>query len=234
MELNLQFFGGRGSSSAGGSGGGNGSGGEFHLPDGSVIEYDGDLKFGKKDKNIPSSARKQIESWEEKRVKMKVEYAFAVDENGNAIGKEVKGGKNSVRTPSYYHDTPNGTFTHIHPREEGVLGGTFSEGDLRNFVNSKGKTTRAAAKEGTYSISKNSNFDSAGFKQFISKNEDAANKKYKENAKKIRTQYLNGSIDFAQYDKSSAKAFNTLLVDLHNGLLAGQKQYGYTYTLEKR
>lgn len=235
LELNLQYFGGRGASSGGAGGAGpNGSNGVFNLPDGSQIEYDGDLVFGEKDANIPAAARKQIESWEEKRVKMKVEYAYAVDENGNPIGKEVRGGKGSVRTPYAYHGTPNGTFTHIHPREDGVLGGTFSGADLNNFTNGKGRTTRAAAKEGTYSISKNANFDAAGFRRFVAENEANANKKYKATAKEIRRQYTDGKISFEQYDKGSAKAFNTLLVDLHNGLRSGQKQYGYTYTLEQR
>ena len=38
---------------------------------------------------------------------------------------------------------------------------------------------------------------------------------------------------YEEYSKKSAKEFNTMLVNLHNAYKQGEKQYGYTYTLER-
>lgn len=224
-------MGGRGSS----SGGGRGSySGELALPDGSKIEFDGTLRTGKKDAALSQTQRKAVEDWESKRVKNKVEYAFSVDADGNPVGKEVRGRKDSVRVPRTYHDTDDAVFTHIHPRQDGILGGTFSQADLNNFANYKNKTVRAAAKEGTYSISKSANFDKSGFKAFV---EQAEREFDAELGRKSRTRtqaIKEGNLSWADYNKAYAKDFNTALVNLHNKYLSGQKTYGYTYTLEPR
>ena len=235
LKLDLQFFGGRGASSGGGEGGGGDSAtGELGLPDGSKIEFDGTLHYDGDDKAVQGTARQAISEWEDKRFKNKVEYAFAVDENGNPIGKEIRGGKNSVRTPYYYHNTPNGTFSHVHPREDGILGGTFSEQDMKIFATRRGRTIRATAKEGTYSMSKGSNFDSAGFRTYVAE----GNSKFKTTNRSLSDgyykQYASGQITYAQYKLGVAKSFNTALVQLHEHYRSGQAQYGYTYTLERR
>ena len=44
IKFNLQFFGGRGASSAGGGGGGSANG-ELKLPDGTEVEFEGELHY---------------------------------------------------------------------------------------------------------------------------------------------------------------------------------------------
>ena len=223
-------MGGRGASSGGGAGSAKG---ELVLPNGSKIEFEGELHYGGNDKALTGTARTVVTTWEAKRVKNKVEYAYAVDANGNPIGAEIRGSKGSVRVPRSYHNTPDGAFTHIHPRGDGMLGGTFSSADLRNFSNYSQKTVRAAAKEGTYSISKGKNFDATGFKSFIAKAESSFSSTYRTKESALSKQYRSGKISYNDYLKGNAKAFNTALVQLHNTYRSGQKKYGYSYTLEK-
>ena len=231
LEIDLHLFGGRGASSSGGGGGS--FTGELELPDGSKIEFEGTLSYDGDDKAVDGDIRKAIVSWEDKRRKNKIEYAYAVDANGNPIGAEVKGGKGSVRTPFAYHDTQDAVFTHIHPRGDGILGGTFSGADLRNFAGHRNKTCRAAAKEGTYSISKTKNFDQKGFLHYVRTVDADFNSKYRTKVNEVYRKYKSGNITYDQYKTENAKAFNTGLVELHNAYKSGQKQYGYTYTLEK-
>ena len=223
-----------GSCNSGGKGGGGGglsAKGELVLPDGSKIEFEGELKYGAKDTALTPEARKAIEAWEAKRVKNKVEYAYSVYEDGTPVGKEIRGSKGSVTSPLSYK-ADGTTFTHIHPRGDGMLGGTFSDADLRNFARNPGKTIRAKAKEGAYSISKTANFDAVGFRSFIVQANSAFESSYKSKANALVKDYRNGKISYEGYLKSNAKAFNTALVELHNTYSSGQKQYGYKYTLE--
>lgn len=235
MKLDLQFFNGNGNRSGSGKGKGGGSAsGELVLPDGSKIEFDGDLHFDGDDKALTGTARKNITDWEKKRVKNKIEYAYATDANGNPVGSEIRGSKGSVRVPWNYHESYGGAFTHIHPRGDGMLGGTFSGADLRNFSRFSNKTVRAAAKEGTYSISKGNNFDKAGFNAYVTKAQNTHMGNYYTKHTALGKDYKSGKISYNDYLTSNAKAFNTALVELHEAYRAGQKQYGYTYTLEKR
>lgn len=223
-------------STRGGTKGGGVTGtasGELVLPDGSKIEFDGDLNYGKKDSTLSPAVRKEVETWENKRRKNKIEYAYSVNPDGTPIGAEVKGGRGSVRTPLSYHDTDGATFTHIHPRGEGMIGGTFSLQDLRNFATKKNTTERAAAKEGTYSISKGKNFDKDGFLKMAVKADSDFMSDYKSSRKKLDAKYLSGEMNYDNYAKASAKAFNTSLVKLHETLRQNQSKYGYEYTLEQ-
>lgn len=222
--------GGKGTGGTGGTGGT--AKGELILPNGSKIEFDGDLKYGKKDPTLTPEARKSIEAWETKRGTAKIEYAYSVYEDGTPVGQECKGGKGSVRSPITYKGEGT-TFTHIHPRGDGMLGGTFSEADMRNFARNKGKTTRAKAKEGTYSISKTGNFDMQGFSSYVSKANKDFSTTYRSKVKALGKDFQSGKISYDEYVKGNAKAFNTALVNLHNTYSKGQKTYGYTYTLEK-
>lgn len=231
IKINLQFFGGRGASSSGG-GGGSSATGELVLPNGSKIEFEGELKYGGKDATLTKEARKAIEEWEEKRVKNKVEYAYSVMEDGTPVGAEIRGSKGSVSSPRYYKQE-GATFTHIHPRGDGLLGGTFSEADLYNFAKNPAKTTRAKAKEGAYSISKTDKFDAQGFRGFVDGANKQFNSTYRAKVKAFEKDYKSGKIGYDDYKKGNAKAFNTALVELHNIYSSGQKQYGYKYTLEQ-
>lgn len=221
--------------------------GSITLGNGEKIEYEGNLTYGNDDATLSPAVRKTIESWEKRRASAKIEYGYAVDSNGNAVGKEVRGGKQSVQTPLYYHATGN-TFTHIHPRGGGQLGGTFSPTDLSAFGTTGEQTMRAVAKEGTYSISKGQNFHGYSLYKYLQAESRKASAKARQAMtpinKTIRdagNDYSSGKISRAQYDaaykqyqKDAAKIFNTQLVELHDALLNGQKQFNYTYTLERR
>lgn len=206
---------------------------ELTLPDGSKIEFDGDLNYGKKDSTIPTTARNSVELWESKRRKNKVEYAYSVLPDGTPIGVEVKGGKGSVRTPKEYHDTDGAIFTHIHPRGDGLLGGSFSYADLHNFATTKGVTTRAVAKEGTYSISKTKNFDGAGFLKAIKQARADSEKIHNQRCDTLNTEYRSGKINYETYLREWNKAFNSYLIRNHEAYRANQNKYGYVYTLEQ-
>lgn len=228
IKLDLQYFGGRGAS---GGGGGSGAKGELTLPNGSKVEFDGTLHYDGDDKALTGASRQLITAWEDKRRGAKIEYAYATDANGNPIGKEVRGGKGSVAMPYTFHMAE--TSTHIHPRGDGLLGGTFSTADLTNFANFGNKTKRAAAKEGTYSITKGKNFDAVGFKNYIHQANADCRTKYSARAKDLANKAKSGKMSYDDYKLASAKSFNTFLVDLHGAYRSGQKTYGYTYTLEK-
>lgn len=221
----------------GGRGGRRGGGvakGELTLPNGTKIEFDGDLVFGGLDKAVPEAVRKNLDDWETKRYGNKVEFAMAWNADGTPIGKEAKGGKGSVRTPFAFHHTDNSVFTHNHPRGDGMLGGTFSNADLHNFTIGGNVTSRATAKEGTYSISKTKNFDAKGFTTYYTNERSKVRKNYENEVNKLGKSYKDSKISYDDYMLGAAKSFNTYLVQQHNVLLKGQKQYGYTYTLEKR
>ena len=220
--------------SRGGRRGGGVAKGELTLPNGSKIEFDGDLVFGGLDKAVPEAVRKNLDDWETKRYGNKVEFAMAWNADGTPIGKEAKGGKGSVRTPFAFHHTDNSVFTHNHPRGDGMLGGTFSNADLRNFTIGGNVTGRATAKEGTYSISKTKNFDAKGFTSYYKNERAKVRQNYKNEVDKLGKSYKDSKISYDDYMLGAAKSFNTYLVQQHNVLLKGQKQYGYTYTLEKR
>ena len=132
--------------------------------DGDVVELDGEpLKYGEKDYTPRGFTGESaaVEAFENKRYKSKVEYATVIDEDGNVL-EETRGGKGSVRT-SGLAMMDGKTLSHVHPREKGELGGTFSEADLRNWAAFDNmRTYRATCKEGTYSISKQ-----AGFKRYM-------------------------------------------------------------------
>lgn len=202
--------------------------------DGSKIDLsDSPLRYGKNDNSISDSVRKNVDEFEDKRRDSKVEYAHLVDANGNTTA-DRKGGKTSVKTSSA--DWKKSVlFTHVHPREAGMLGGTFSEQDFFPFAATPSvKTMRAVAKEGTYSVSKGSNYDAAGLQLYFHAEKLQLRNALVNVVNKLNAQYKSGAIDYLAYNQSYNKEFNKYLVGMHNVLLAGQKQYGYTYTLERR
>ena len=197
------------------------------------IEFDGDLPFTIDDPAVNQTQRPLLTAWEKKREKQKIEYANAIGYNGSVYG-EVKGGKGSVSVPYFYHSNKGSVFTHIHPREDGLLGGTFSYGDLQNFVNGANSTARAVAKEGTYSISRGKNFNGSAFLGYYNTQYNQLEKAYSARCKQLRNDVVNKKISYKTFSSESNKAFNTFLVSLSNVISKGQQTYGYHYYLEKR
>ena len=212
-----------------------GSGGRitsFQDGDTTIDLSDSPLTYGGKDKALTGKAREAIEQFENNRYKNKIEYSTFVSDDGTVI-ENNKGGRGSVGA-SYSARQTADAMSHNHPRGEGVIGGTFSTGDMGNFVKYNQHTYRATAKEGTYSISKDKNFDGNGFLSAFSKAsreiDSSASKENRLLNSKVRT----GEITYEQAIKQNRSINNKMLVSMHNWLLDNQKKYNYTYTLEKR
>lgn len=193
------------------------------------------LVYGNDDAYINPNARKAVEEQEAKRTKFKSEYALAFDRDGNPLGPEQHGGSGSVNIPLSWTLKNGATVTHNHPRgkgEEGLLGGTFSYGDLNHFATGRYQTMRASASEGTYSITKMAAFDSSGFANYARQTAAAAMAAHTARHTKLYMEAMSDKISYNKYTTENAKSFNKAMVEIHNGLLQGQSQYGYKYTLE--
>ena len=196
------------------------------------------LRYGSNDKNVSGKARTLIENFEEKRLKGKLEYSFATDPDGNALA-ETRGGKTSVTTPFRVKNNAK-VFTHIHPRDtsylDGYLGGTFSKADLVNWAyhHQNIETYRAAASEGTYSITKGQGFKYLEFSRWAQGEYNQRYVDYTVEANALKNSYKKGNITYGDYARQVRDAFNHCEVDQHNMLIDNQKKYGYTYTLERR
>lgn len=220
----------------GGAGGGN-SVTHVTTQGGNVLDLSSmPLVYGQKDPAVTGALRQAMEAQEKKRADAKIEYGLGVRADGSTVSKEYKGNKNSCPVPSPVFDIAT-TFTHNHPRgkgEEGLLGGTFSQADLKIFGNKKVKTFRASAAEGTYSISKGQFFDRLGFFHYQTNLSNTEMKAHSSRKSSYLKDVANKKITYDQYIKKCDSSFNKMLVNVHNGLLAGQKTYGYTYTLEAK
>ena len=231
---------GRGTSKAGGNKASGPNGltaiSSVTVQSGDTIQLDSPLMYGSKDAAVTGRQRELLEEQEAKRLSAKIEYGQVVGDD-RLIGSEYRGGKDSVHVPFFLLNTENAAFTHNHPRgkgEEGCLGGTFSEADLDVFANRNLKTFRASAAEGTYSITKTDNFKKSEFKAYKSQVSSKAIANKKKADSELADMVYKGKISYNEYLAGKTKNFNNLLVEVHNGLLAGQKQYGYNYTLEGR
>lgn len=224
---------GRGTSKGGGANSVN----EVTVQSGNVVKLNSPLVYGDKDPNVDGAMRASLEKQEAKRLKSKIEYGYPVGEDGKTkFGGEIRGGRDGVAVPVYALQN-SAAYTHNHPRgkgEENDLGGTFSTQDITVFANYNVKTFRASAAEGTYSISKGKNFDGMGLKAYMNsmsaKNDTVKNQQYTKLLDKCRF----GEIKWSDFNMEQSKIFNDYLIAEHNALLAGQKKYGYSYTLERR
>ena len=153
------------------------------------------------DKNIDQETREKLEKFEYKYLTQGDGLEWAMTISDNSMPKFYKGEKKQVKV------SVDDILTHIHPRREGELGGTFSEGDMLLFVDSTEKTMRAVAKEGTYSITKKNNFDDDLYFRYV---------------------------EAIQQAKISKPSLNERMVYMHNWLINHQDEYGYFYTLERR
>ena len=215
----------------------SGSGGantvrELTIGDDKIDLSDSPLVYGEKDKALTGQARTTIEAFENKRYGMKTEYSTFVDANGRVI-ENNHGNKGNVGATLYARKTAD-VMSHNHPREEGMLGGPFSAGDMANFSNFNQTTYRATAKEGTYSITKGKNFKGQDFQKAVKAQSDASYQKCKSITDALASDYRAGKMTYSEYRIKAVKANNAMLVDDHNWFMANQKKYGYSYTLERR
>lgn len=200
---------------------------------GSQIDLKGmPLTYISKELGVNQKERQALEKIEQRIVKSDVENGAVVDENGNILWQGTSSNNGHVEIP-YIQGIS--TVTHNHPRanNDGLLGGTFSNGDLRMLVQTDIKSIRATTSEGTYSISKGKNFDSAGFMAYIGQSELKRRREYNNTERRLKDLVGNGKLTAKDYYDRHNKAFNKYLVDKHNDLINGGTKYGYSYGLEK-
>ncbi len=229
---------GRGSSKSGGGGGAVTS---VVSQQGVAIDLtQTPLIYGPKDTSLSKAQRTAIEAFEAKRVTRDVEYAMLLDANGNSTipysAGDIKGKTGHVNINQQFWRGAE-ILSHNHPRgkkEPGVLGGTFSDADLFQFsAHRQLRTIRATAAEGTYSMTKGASFNRSGFDNYVGNASKTHYGAYKKAERQLKADYKAGKISHGQYSQANDNAFNKFLINLHNDFLAGQKTYGYTYTLEK-
>lgn len=215
------------------SGGGSANGiSVLKLANETIDLSESPLRYSGEDKAVKGNVRNTIDTWENKRVKNKIEYGTCVDANGNVI-EERRGGHGSVKVSTRALNQAD-TYSHVHPRNTGMIGGSFSEKDMENFKTYNVNTYRATAKEGTYSISKSKGFDGNGlYRNYsIACNNNRARAKLEVNY--LKKDYLRGGISDKDFIAKGNAINNKMLVANHNWLMANQSKYGYTYTLERR
>lgn len=212
------------------------------------------------DSGSPAMPR-SLQEFERKRRNSKIEYGLAVTADGNVI-EERRGGKGSVRMSMRAYRTAD-YYTHIHPRsghENEQIGGTFSDADINNFTGSAQLSYRAVASEGTYSITKTpemranpsigANFARA-YSNFLRENGRRVSaqvapltSQYKTASRELWNRCVNGEISRAEYRAQNDEAYrsyvaqanrviNVAHINSHNWLLEHQREYGYTYGLER-
>ena len=201
--------------------------------DGSSIDLGGmRLRYGKKDPAITGVARKNVETIEGSWRDAQVENNQTFNADGTLAYKGRTGEQTRVRVSQTEADSP--IYTHNHPREAGVLGGTFSVGDIDVWTNSKNITHRAVAKEGVYSITKGKNFDADGARLYCHSVVRKATERMEKKSIEAYGRYAGGLISYDDYVRIAHEITNVYLIEIHDGYSRGARKYGYTYTLERR
>ena len=233
---------------------GAGSSGVVEFQDGdTTIQFDTPLIYSDTKQSL-GKANDVILAFENKQVKAKKEHSILVMDDGSVVEQNT-GGKQSVSASTAARVVAD-ILSHNHPRGDGVIGGTFSSGDLGNFLKFNQRMYRATAKEGTYVISKGANYDSVKAQQMVQEYKALEKAQYKENVKlanELQSQYvkeldaiysnpkLSDSDRLSRanemYKDMSAQLksqTNALLIEAHNWLLERAKTCGLIYTLERR
>ena len=190
------------------------------------------LVYGDDDPTLSDTVRRAVTAFES-RYYRRPEICLIVDKNGKAIDF-IRGGETQADIPEESLQKA-AVFTHTHARTEGeglVIGGTFSIADLNAWADTNCRTFRAAAAEGTYSISKMPGFSKAA-KVYFAEADRECNRHWRAKQDEINRIYRSGKISKEQYRHDSAKAENQLYAEFHNKIIEGAKKYGYVYRLEK-
>lgn len=201
-------------------------------PNGNIIDLSNiPLYYGEKDK-LNDKMRRSFNNFENKYYQSPIEYGRLITLNGKIL-QEAKGDATKVQTKTKYWLKAAG-FSHIHPREQGVLGGTFSTGDMIPFVKYGIKTIRASTKEGTYSFTKKTGFKNSDFKKYYESKCLSAQTTFSGRIFLINKAYKKGEIDSLTYQERYNYYINEMFVEMHNALIEGQNEFKYYYTLERR
>lgn len=198
------------------------------------------LTYGENDPHVAGDTRSKVEDFENKRRNAKIEYNMSVDNKG-IIRDMNKGGPHSCSVSLYWLDSAV-SHTHIHPLGKVAkgfdvryeMGGTFSVKDLDNLVKTRCSNYRAAAAEGTYSISKLPSTNGKGLVMAYQQAYDNIIADFADRISKLNTRYLQStSMPYDDYLKEYSSEWSTALIQLHNWLLSNQSKYNYYYTLER-
>lgn len=207
--------------------------GVLELKNGEIINLkDSPLSYGGKDPSMSTKERQAVETFENEHYTAPIEYGTLIGKDGTTY--TVKAGKSGSVSVPYQAYTKATTMSHNHPRGSGLLGGTFSMGDLTNFANQKPSTKRATAKEGTYSISRTKSFKKQEFITFAKSVHSKQRATYEAKQQNLNNLFKLKKITEGDYEQKSNRLFNSYLVGMHNDFIAGQEKYGYVYTLEER
>jgi hypothetical protein len=113
---------------------------------------DGMVKNEKDDKDFKYSMDKLVKKW----ANSEVEVAAAWDKNGMFLGWESQANDGKVQFTIAQGHAVGGTTLHSHPSsKDRFFGGTFSDGDWKNYFTSGEKTMVVTSREGTYIIDRN-------------------------------------------------------------------------------
>lgn len=203
------------------------------LANGSTAELTQGLTYGRDAGRgeIPQS----MQEFEAKRASSKIEFNYLTLADGTLV-ETNRGGRGSVKASLSARRTAE-ILSHNHPRSrEGILGGTFSPQDIRNFARFNQTTYRAVAGEGTYSITKGANFSNTS-DAFVRAFRSFQAQAYAENERSSSAAFMDyraGNITQAQLNTIVNNNNNNMLINMHNWLSSHQREYGYTYGLEER
>jgi hypothetical protein len=115
---------------------------------------DGKTKNERDDKAFKYSMDKLIKKW----ANSEVEVAAAWDKNGMFLGWESQANTGLVSHTTATGQTVGGTTLHSHPSSSTrFFGGTFSDGDWKNFLNSGERLMVVTSREGTYMLERTGN-----------------------------------------------------------------------------
>lgn len=207
IKINIQLFGGRGSTSMGSS-----------TKSGKLRKQYGDAsKYQQLDvsalKDFPVKLKHDFEKFMNMNAE-EVEYGYLIDKNDRVVAG-AKGDKHSVAV-EYSGSEEGFTLTHNHPNN---YGGTFSGADISHLTEAKLKSIRAVAKEGTYTMTATKKANYMGLNRALAKDINKINKTGASKAEKVRIK------------KGSQVAIRKAYVDtLHDWYKKNASKCGFTYS----
>lgn len=219
INLNLQFFGGRGASSA-------------------ASRYAAAMTGGGgKSKSYPVDISKikdkSLQGIENKIRQLKHEEAYIFDKNDKLVAG-ASGGNSSVGIPNNWGNLDGATVTHGHPVGKYNFGGTLSMADANLMANTKWGEMRAAASgkgEYNYIMKRTSKSDNSGLKNRIAKDSKNMEKNIADTYKKSYNKAIaSGKSESKARHESAQKAVGLMQSYWRKTL----PQYGFVFVTPKK